>query len=131
MKEIHVRKKLKKSQHILDHMGTTELAANLFRATQAEDKLLRENVKGKTKANQIHYEVGKKVRQTIFVNSMSDLFHKAVSDEFIFKVFEVMAKASWHRFQVLTKRSERLAELMFGDTDSKQKTPPRERRGLF
>ena len=49
--------------------------------------------------------------QTIFVNSMSDLFHQAVPDEFIFKVFEVMAKASWHRFQVLTKRSERLAEL--------------------
>lgn len=46
-------------------MGSTELAANLFRATQAEDKLRRENIKGKEKANQAHLEVGKKVRQTI------------------------------------------------------------------
>ena len=46
-------------------MGSTELAANLFRATQTEEKLRRENIKGKTKANQTHYEVGKKVRQTI------------------------------------------------------------------
>lgn len=46
-------------------MGSTELAANLFRATQTEEKLRRKNVKGKTKANQTHYEVGKKVRQTI------------------------------------------------------------------
>ena len=46
-------------------MGSTELAANLFRATQTEEKLRREQVKGKTNANQTHYEVGKKVRQTI------------------------------------------------------------------
>lgn len=64
-KDIHSKKKLKKSQQILDHMGSTELAANLFRATQAEEKLRRENIQGKTKANQTHYEVGKKVRQTI------------------------------------------------------------------
>jgi len=64
-KEIHVRKGLKKSQNILDHMGSTELAANLFRATQTEDKLKRENIKGKRKANQTHFEVGEKVRQTI------------------------------------------------------------------
>ena len=64
-KAIHARKGLKKSQKILDHMGSTELAANLFRATQTEEKLRRENIKGKTKANQTHYEVGKKVRQTI------------------------------------------------------------------
>jgi len=64
-KDIHARKGLKKSQHILDHMGSTELAANLFRATQTEDKLRRENIKGKQKANQTHLEVGKKVRQTI------------------------------------------------------------------
>jgi DNA-damage-inducible protein D len=56
---------LKKSQKILDHMGSTELAANLFRATQAEEKLKRENVHGKQLANQTHFEVGKKVRQTI------------------------------------------------------------------
>jgi DNA-damage-inducible protein D len=46
-------------------MGTTELAANLFRATQTEDKLKRENIVGKEKANQAHLEVGEKVRQTI------------------------------------------------------------------
>lgn len=64
-KDIHERKGLKKNQKILDHMGSTELAANLFRATQAEDKLRRENIKGKNKANQIHFEVGTIVRQTI------------------------------------------------------------------
>lgn len=64
-KGIHTQKGLKKSQKILDHMGSTELAANLFRATQTEEKLNRENVKGKYKANQTHFEVGKKVRKTI------------------------------------------------------------------
>ena len=64
-KGIHRRKGLKKSQNILDHMGSTELAANLFRATQTEEKLKRENIKGKQKANQTHFEVGKKVRKTI------------------------------------------------------------------
>ncbi|MFE1748669.1 DUF5131 family protein [Coleofasciculus sp. H7-2] len=49
--------------------------------------------------------------RTIFVNSMSDLFHRDVSIEFIRKVFEVMQKAHWHRFQILTKRSERLIEI--------------------
>ncbi len=64
-KGIHKKKNLKKSQHILDHMGSTELAANLFRATQTEEKLRNENIKGKQKANQTHFEVGRKVRQTI------------------------------------------------------------------
>lgn len=64
-KDIHARKGLKKSQKILDHMGSTELAANLFRATQTEEKLRRENIKGKQQANLTHYEVGAKVRQTI------------------------------------------------------------------
>ena len=64
-KGIHSCKGLKKSHKILDHMGSTELAANLFRATQTEEKLRRENVKGKKKANETHYEVGAKVRQTI------------------------------------------------------------------
>ena len=49
--------------------------------------------------------------QTIFVNSMSDLFHKNVPLEYIQQVFDVMKRASWHRFQVLTKRADRLAEL--------------------
>ena len=64
-KDIHARKGLKKSQRILDHMGSTELAANLFRATQTEEKLKRDQVRGKQRANQTHYEVGQKVRQTI------------------------------------------------------------------
>jgi DNA-damage-inducible protein D len=64
-KGIHQHKGLKKKQKILDHMGSTELAANLFRATQAEDKLRKEQIKGKVKANQTHFNVGKKVRQTI------------------------------------------------------------------
>lgn len=62
---IHTRKDLKKSQRILDHMGSTELAANLFRATQTAEKLKRENVQGKENANNVHYEVGKKVRKAI------------------------------------------------------------------
>ncbi|GHV11460.1 DNA damage-inducible protein D [Spirochaetia bacterium] len=65
MKEIHSRKGLKKSEKILDHMGSTELAANLFRATQTDEKLRRENIRGKVRANRTHYEVGSKVRQTI------------------------------------------------------------------
>jgi len=64
-KGIHKRKGLRKSESILDHMGSTELAANLFRATQTEEKLKRENIKGKQKANRTHFEVGKKVRKTI------------------------------------------------------------------
>lgn len=64
-KDIHSRKGLKKSQKILDHMGSTELAANLFRATQTEEKLRRDRVQGKENANATHYAVGKKVRQTI------------------------------------------------------------------
>lgn len=64
-KEIHERKGLKKNQKILDHMGSTELAANLFRATQTDEKLRRENIQGKERANQTHYDVGRKVRQTI------------------------------------------------------------------
>jgi len=63
--DIHRRKGLKKNQKILDHMGSTELAANLFRATQAEEKLRRESVKGKAAANRTHQQVGAKVRQTI------------------------------------------------------------------
>jgi DNA-damage-inducible protein D len=63
--DIHKRKKLKKSQHILDHMGATELAANLFRSTQAEEKLRRDNVQGKENANQVHFQAGVVVRRAI------------------------------------------------------------------
>ena len=62
---IHLRKGLKKSQKILDHMGSAELAANYFRATQTEQKLRRDGVQGKDAANATHFAVGRKVRQTI------------------------------------------------------------------
>jgi protein gp37 len=52
-----------------------------------------------------------KKHQMIFVNSMSDLFHENIPFAFIERVFNVMQRASWHQFQVLTKRSERLLEL--------------------
>jgi DNA-damage-inducible protein D len=63
--DIKTNKKLKKSQQILDHMGSEELAANLFRTTQADAKLRRENVKNEMNANLTHYDVGQKVRKTI------------------------------------------------------------------
>ena len=63
--DIKERKGLKKSQDILDYMGYEELAANLFRATLTEAKLRRENIQGKQEANKTHFEVGKKVRDTI------------------------------------------------------------------
>lgn len=62
---IKVAKRLKGTAKILDHMGSTELAANLFRATQAEDKLRREGIRGKENANAAHLEVGQKVRKAI------------------------------------------------------------------
>ncbi|MGD0350093.1 MAG: DNA damage-inducible protein D [Verrucomicrobiota bacterium] len=65
MRDIRERKRLKPQEHVLDHMGSTELAANLFRATQTEEKLRRENVRNKDHANRIHNEVGRKVRKTI------------------------------------------------------------------
>jgi DNA-damage-inducible protein D len=63
--DIAKKKKLKPNQKILDYMGSEELAANLFRATQADAKLKRESIQGEAEANQAHFEVGKKVRQTI------------------------------------------------------------------
>lgn len=64
-KDIAKRKGLKKNEAILDHMGSTELAANLFRATQTDEKLRRDHVQGKAAANQTHLAVGRKVRETI------------------------------------------------------------------
>jgi protein gp37 len=49
--------------------------------------------------------------RVIFVNSMSDLFHEAIPDDYIADVFDVMARADWHVFQILTKREDRLAAL--------------------
>ena len=65
MQDIHAKKKLKKSQKILDHMNSEELAANLFRATQTDAKIRRENIKGQGNASIAHFEVGQKVRNTI------------------------------------------------------------------
>ena len=65
MQDIQRVKGLKKSQQILDHMGSEELAANLFRATQTDAKIRRENIQGEARANEAHLQVGKKVRQTI------------------------------------------------------------------
>jgi len=58
-------KHLDPKQNILDHVGSEELAANLFRATQTDAKIERERITGEAKANQTHFEVGRKVRQTI------------------------------------------------------------------
>ena len=65
VEDIHERKKLKDNEKILDFMGSEELAANLFRITQTEAKLKRENIKVKEEANETHYTVGKTVRKAI------------------------------------------------------------------
>lgn len=65
MQDIHIRKRLRPTQKILDHMNSEELAANLFRATQTDAKIKRDNIKGESMANLAHYEVGQKVRNTI------------------------------------------------------------------
>ena len=62
---IQRKKGLKANQKILDHMGSTEVAANLFRATQTEEKLRRDKISGKNAANKTHFQVGVKVRQAI------------------------------------------------------------------
>ena len=63
--DIFKRKKLRYREDILDNMGSEELAANLFRITQTESKLKKDNVIGESNANNTHYEVGKEVRNTI------------------------------------------------------------------
>ena len=62
-------------------------------------------------ADQVELPLRWKQPKIIFVNSMSDLFHEEVPDEFVSEVFEVMRRAHWHIFQVLTKRDDRLADL--------------------
>ncbi len=64
-RDIAARKGLQPGQRILDHMGSTELAANLFRATQTDEKLRREGVQEKDAANATHHAVGQAVRKTI------------------------------------------------------------------
>lgn len=63
--DIAKRKGLRYRENILDNMGSEELAANLFRITQTEAKLKRDNILGENEANNSHYEVGKKVRKAI------------------------------------------------------------------
>lgn len=63
--DIHTHKGLKENEKILDHMNSEELAANLFRATQTEAKIKRDQIRGQRNATLTHYDVGKKVRQTI------------------------------------------------------------------
>lgn len=63
--DIHRRKGLKKTQKILDWMNSSELAANMFRATQTEEKIRREGIKGKEQANEAHRHMGQRVRQFI------------------------------------------------------------------
>jgi DNA-damage-inducible protein D len=64
-RDIHARKGLKKNQEILDYMGSDELAANAFRASLTKQKIEREQIKGKDKANRAHHEMGHEVRETI------------------------------------------------------------------
>ncbi|MFA6274471.1 MAG: DNA damage-inducible protein D [Candidatus Paceibacterota bacterium] len=64
-KDIHQKKNLKEKENILDHMNSEELAANLFRATQTDAKIKRENIIGQHNANMAHKQVGEKVRNTI------------------------------------------------------------------
>ena len=63
--DIKKRKNLKKNEDILDHMGSTELAANFFRITQTEERLKKGDIKGQEKADHTHYTIGKKVRETM------------------------------------------------------------------
>ena len=63
--DIAKRKGFRYREDILDNMGSEELAANLFRITQTESKLKKENIQGENNANMAHYEVGQKVRKAI------------------------------------------------------------------
>lgn len=65
----------------------------------------------KTHEHVLDMPLSLKKSQMIFVNSMSDLFHEEIDDQFILEVFRIMEKAYWHKFQILTKRAERLARL--------------------
>ena len=66
--DIAKRKKLRYREDILDNMGSVELAANLFRITQAEEKLVNDNIKGENDANKTHYNIGKNIREVISKN---------------------------------------------------------------
>ncbi len=65
MQDIHNNKELEDGEHILDFMGSAELAANLFRATQTDEVLRRKNIKGEELANDTHFNVGRTIRNTM------------------------------------------------------------------
>ena len=65
VEDIHNKKELAIGQKILDYMGSTELIANLFRISQTEEKLRKDNIQGADKATSVHYNVGKEVRNAI------------------------------------------------------------------
>ncbi len=104
-KHIHTRKKLKKSQQILDHMGSEELAANLFRATQTDAKIKRENIRGQSSANFAHYEVGQKVRNTI-TNLGGTMPENLPTPDGISKAYTRIKKASKTNNKKRTKLSK-------------------------
>ena len=66
--DIAKRKKLRYREDILDNMGSEELAANLFRITQTEAKLKKDNIEGESEANKTHYNIGKNIREVIAKN---------------------------------------------------------------
>ena len=66
--DIAKRKKLRYREDILDNMGSEELAANLFRITQTESKLKKDNIQGGNNANKTHYNIGKNIREVIKKN---------------------------------------------------------------
>jgi DNA-damage-inducible protein D len=75
-RDIHIKKQLRRNQHILAHMGSEELAANLFRATQTEAKLKREGTKGREAANHTHFQVGRRLSQNWAVLCQSNFQHR-------------------------------------------------------
>ena len=101
---IQRRKGIKANQNILDYMGSTELAANLFRATQTEEKLRRDTVKGKDAANQTHYAVGRKVRQAIAdIGGEADVVigtHALIEEKVEFAKLGLIVVDEQHRFGV-------------------------------
>ena len=104
---IHRHKGLSEKEKILDHMGSTELAANLFRATQAEEKLRKENVQGKANANAVHYNVGVEVRKTIerIGGTMPEDLPTVESIKLVEKKQKQIAKANQ---KLLDKKNEEL-----------------------
>lgn len=133
VREIHKRKGLKKSQKILDHMGSEELAANLFRATQTDAKLRREKIVGENLANDTHFEVGKKVRETIEELGGTMPENLPVTDA-VSKSRMRLEKSGEENIQKIDIRSlesfRRMLSLQQNQNDLKRKIMPDEERVL-